>query len=41
MRSMGEVRVHATEKVCALKHPPHPTSPTQWERMGGPDREDG
>ena len=21
MRSMGEVRVHATEKVCALKHP--------------------
>ena len=25
MRSMGEVRVHATEKVCALTHPPSPS----------------
>ncbi len=32
MRSMGEVRVDATEKVCVLKYPPHPASPPKGER---------
>jgi hypothetical protein len=35
MRSMGEVRVRATETVCVSKHPPHPASPPR----GGEEHE--
>jgi hypothetical protein len=35
MRSMGEVRVRATETVRVSKHPPHPASPPK----GGEEHE--